>query len=371
MVDESSVLTEVKNGTGVIKLNRSKSINSLNAEMVKVIHTQLQEWKTDERIVVVLIDGEGQKGLCAGGDMRTFYDLKESNVNEYAETFFGTEYKMDYEISHYPKPVVVYMSGIVMGGGVGLSIGAGNRIVTEKTKWAMPEMNIGFFPDVGVSYFLSKMPGYVGRYLALTAAVIKAEDVLYTGAADLYLESEKWPELKKAIENKHWTLSTVSEDLEQVLQMYCHNTAESSPLAGHQEKIDEHFQYRRVEEIVASLTYAAENGDEWAEQTRSRILAKSPTSLKVTLRNLETAKNKTLAECFQLDMILAMNFMRCHDFYEGVRAVLVDKDKKPTWEPAILQEVEDQAVDAFFHYNKWEGGRHPLAQLSKNTEVNL
>jgi enoyl-CoA hydratase/carnithine racemase len=362
---QTGVLIEEKNGIGKITLNRPQALNSLNAEMVKAVYNQLLEWKKDPDIALLLIEGEGEKGLCAGGDMRKFYDLKESGVKEYAEQFFGTEYPMDYEIHHYPKPVLVYMNGIVMGGGVGLSFGASYRIVTEKTKWAMPEMNIGFFPDVGASYFLNKMPGSIGRYLALTAAVIKAEDVLYAGGADFYLESEKWSPLKQAIEETNWTLHTAAEDLEKLLEEHCHSSIETSSLALNQEKINEHFQFESVEEIVASLKRSAENGDEWAEKTVNTILSKSPISLKVTLRQIQAGKNKSLHECLEMEMNLAMNFMTCDDFYEGVRSVLVDKDRNPKWNPAALEEVNEQTVEVFFNY-KWENRQNLLANLAEN-----
>ncbi|MBD1382703.1 enoyl-CoA hydratase/isomerase family protein [Metabacillus arenae] len=364
LVTQESVVTEAQNGVGWIKLNRPRALNSLNVEMVTAVYKQLKEWKQDDRIALVCIYGEGEKGLCAGGDMRTLYDLKENGVEAYAEQFFSTEYPMDYEIHHYPKPVVVYMNGIVMGGGVGLSVGASHRIVTETTKWAMPEMNIGFFPDVGASYFLNQMPGNIGRYLALTADVLKASDVLYAGAADYYLESENWPKLRQAMMAKRWSPDSAKQEIDQLLKQLS-SSAPSSSLSSEQEKIDQHFQFEIMEDIVSSLRTAAENGGGWAEKTVNTLLSKSPTSLKVTLRQIQEGKEKQLYECFKMEMNVAMNFMKCHDFYEGVRSVLVDKDRNPKWNPAVLEGVSEEQIASFFHYS-WNNEQNPLTTLTGN-----
>lgn len=366
LVTQESVIIEAQNGVGWIKLNRPHALNSLNVEMVTAVYKQLKEWKQDSRIALICIYGEGEKGLCAGGDMRTLYDLKESGVEAYAEQFFSTEYPMDYEIHHYPKPVVVYMNGIVMGGGVGLSIGASHRIVTETTKWAMPEMNIGFFPDVGASYFLNQMPGYIGRYLALTANILKASDVLYAGAADCYLESKNWPKLRQAMMEKRWSLDSAQQEIDQLLKHY--NLPSPSPsllLTSEQEKIDLHFQFETIEDIVLSLKTAAEKGDEWAGKTVNTLLSKSPTSLKVTLRQIQEGKEKQLYECFEMEMNLAMNFLKCHDFHEGVRSVLVDKDRNPKWNPSVFEDVSEEQISSFFHYS-WNNAHHPLTTLPGN-----
>jgi enoyl-CoA hydratase/carnithine racemase len=341
---------ESRNGVGWIKLNRPNALNSLNTEMVAAMHQQLQEWKEEEQVALICVYGEGEKGLCAGGDMRAFYEVKEKGAQAYARQFFSTEYPLDYDIHHYPKPVVVYMNGIVMGGGVGLSIGASHRLVTETTKWAMPEMNIGFFPDVGASFFLNQMPGYIGSYLALTASVIKAEDALYAGAADYYIQSKDWNVLKQALEEKTWSPDSAKQELEELLKPFCISSAPSSMLFLQHERIHQHFQHQTIEEIVLSLKEASEQGDKWAEETRTTLLSKSPTSLKVTLRQLQEGRRKSLQECFDMEMNLAMNFMKCHDFYEGVRSVLVDKDRSPKWSPASLEEVTDEQVAAFFHF---------------------
>ncbi|MFV8828938.1 enoyl-CoA hydratase/isomerase family protein [Alkalihalobacterium sp. APHAB7] len=351
-MSEASVLFEVKNQVGLIRLNRPKVLNSLNAEMVDLLNQQLQKWKDNTDISVVCISGEGTKGLCAGGDMRSLYDLRDSTVLDLARNFFSTEYQMDLLIHQYPKPVVVNMDGIVMGGGVGLSVGATYRIVTEKTKWAMPEMNIGFFPDVGGSYFLNQMPGAVGRYLALTSGIIKAADVMYAGAADYYMASEDWDRLTIDITSTDWKSKEVEDEMNRLLKRYSQAIdIKSSNLATVQEKINQHFSHQTMEDIIASLQSDA-NHDEWANETLNTLLTKSPTSLKVTLRQLQEGEKKSLVECFKMEFILGMNFMSLPDFYEGVRAVLVDKDRSPKWDPSRFEDISEEDVLAFFTWDK-------------------
>ena len=320
------------NHVGWIRLNRPKVLNSLNLEMVELLYRKLQGWKDDPSISLVCMSGEGGKGFCAGGDMRSLYDLRESHVTETARSFFSTEYQLDLLIHSYPKPILVYMDGIVMGGGVGLAAGASHRIVTEKTKWAMPEMNIGFFPDVGASFFLNKMPGYTGRYLALTSEMIKAGDVIYSGGADYFIESNNWENIKADILLANWDNKLAGKELTILIEKYNRPTHQlSSPIAEYQEKINQHFSFDRMEDILSSLDNAASNGDQWSAETRKILLSKSPLSLKVTLSQLQHGKNKSLADCFRMEFDLSMNFMKNPDFYEGVRAVLVDKDRSPNW----------------------------------------
>lgn len=331
---------------GFIKINRPDVLNSIHLHAVEQIKQALDKWKEDDDVAFVCLYGEGEKAFCAGGDMKHFYELERSDVHDYAKQFFTNEYELDYTIHTYPKPVVAYMNGIVMGGGVGLSIGATHRIVNEKTKWAMPEMNIGFFPDVGASYFLNQLPGYSGRYLALTASVIGAADALYAGVADYYIDSGDWESLKEAFVNEKWSRASVHEELDRLLKSYHRTKEEPARLKQHQAKIDAHFQYETVEAIVASLEGAKD--DKWAEETLRTILTKSPTSLKVTLQQLIKGKEMSLKECLAMEKNLALHFMNSHDFYEGIRAVLVDKDRSPKWKPDRFEDVTASDVERFF-----------------------
>lgn len=351
---EQQVICRIHNGVGRITLDRPKALNSLSLPMIEEIRKHLRDWQKDESVVWIYLEGAGEKGLCAGGDVRAFYEHKGPDAVALAERFFPLEYEVDLMIHRYPKPVVAYMDGIVMGGGVGLSIGASERIVTEKTRFAMPEMNIGFFPDVGGSYFLSRMPGCSGRYLALTSDMIEAADVLYAGAADRYVNSGRWDEAKSSLLDRDWTemkgSDHVTAALSEVLDSFTEKDAPvESRLELWQERMDNHFSYRDVESIIQSLQESAQSGDDWAAKTLGVLKTKSPTSLKVALRQVIEGKTKTLEECFQMELRLALNFVRySHDFYEGVRAVLVDKDRNPQWKPATLEEVTEKEVGMYF-----------------------
>lgn len=360
---ESPVLFEVNHGVGWITLNRPRVLNSLDLEMVTLIEENLKQWAYNTDVAMVCVLGAGEKGLCAGGDIRDLYDHQHSNVVEHASSFFTTEYLMDFAFRNFSKPVLVYMDGVVMGGGVGLSVGASHRIVTEKTKWAMPEMNIGFFPDVGSSYFLNRLPGHIGRYLALTSTVIAAEDVLYLGLADYYLEREGWESLKQALSEKNWTAcNNAVSDLNGLIARFAKTTYEHSPLQAKKRKIDEHFSYDSVEEIIHSLGKSSQETDDWEDKTRKNLLSKSPTSLKVALKQQQEGKYLAYAECLRMELNMALNFMNHADFYEGVRSMLVDKDKSPKWLPASLEEVPESSVSSFFHY-QWPAEKHPLIDM--------
>lgn len=365
-MSEHSVIFEVRNKVGWIFLNRPRVLNSLNSKMVGLILSKLQEWRNDSSIVMVGIQGSGEKGLCAGGDMKSFYGLHEQEAVKMAQDFFLTEYRMDYALHYYPKPVLVFMDGVVMGGGVGISIGGTHRIVTEKTKWAMPEMNIGFFPDVGASYFLNKMPGLLGRYLALTSEVISGADALYAGVADFFVEGENWTELESDLLKMDWSEGHVASQLNEVISQYCSSKEDTlSPIAMEQEKIDRHFSFHTVEEILLSLEEA---DDEWARETRSTLLKKSPVSLKVTLLQLQKGEHLSLADSFKMEYILGLNFMKNPDFYEGVRSVLVDKDRSPCWNKSTLQEISEEEVLAYFKWNEAWGEEEAIVRALKSEE---
>ncbi|MEW9122943.1 MAG: enoyl-CoA hydratase/isomerase family protein [Thermotaleaceae bacterium] len=348
MANDAEIQYRMSNGTGWITLNRPQALNALSFEMIEKLYEILKLWQEDNNISMICIEGEGNKAFCAGGDVKALYDLKDNNVEAYAFNFFSTEYGMNMTMHTYPKPILAYMNGIVMGGGVGISVGASHRIVTEKTKWAMPEMNIGLFPDVGGSYFLNKMPGYIGRYLALTSTAIDSSDVLYIGAADYYIDSNQWCALKKAIEDRKWSINTAKANLTELIGQFCTKSYPPSSLEGLQKKIDECFRFETMEEILDALKRSAKAGDLWAEKTLNTLMEKSPTSMKVTLQQLIRGREKSMLECFKMELIMSMNFMKSHDFFEGVRAVLVDKDRNPIWKPGTLEEVKEEDVLLFF-----------------------
>ena len=317
------------NGVATITLNRPKALNSLSFEMVKELKTKLEEWQADDSICLVILNGAGEKGFCAGGDIKALYQSNASEAAyQEAKQFFKVEYEVDKLIYSFPKPIIACLDGIVMGGGVGLSYGASHRIVTERTKWAMPEMNIAFFPDVGAAYFLNKAPSYLGRYLALTASVITAPDILYIKAADIYMTHEALGEFIRTVNETNWHERSIENTLQDLIENYASSPNEESKLQNQEERINEHFAFETIEGIILSLE---EKDDAFAEETSKILLSKSPFSLKITLKQLIDGQNKTIVECLATDLTLATNFMKHHDFFEGVRTVLIDKGQTPQY----------------------------------------
>lgn len=337
---------ETDTGVGIITLNRPEAINSLHKEMLIKINDKLVNWENDPRIKLVIFKGAGEKGFCAGGDVKALHKARNNDTKmKEAEHFFEVEYETDQLIYQFPKPIIANLDGVVMGGGIGITYGASHRIITENTKWAMPEMNIGLFPDVGASYFLNKAPGEIGKYLGLTASVIKAPDICYINAADKYIKHKDLPSLLTEITETDWHVKGVDE-LDQLIRKYQASPEDSSYLQSVQAIIDQHFSYHSVEEILQSLE---SDFHSFAQETMKTMQSKSPVSLKVTLAHLLTSKNKSLASCFATDLTLAKNFLRHNDFYEGVRAVLIDKDKRPNYQYKTLADVSDAFVQSFFH----------------------
>lgn len=353
------ILFEASNGVGWIRFNRPEKLNSFSNNMVELMYKQLLKWKGDPEVAIIVLEGEGEKSFSAGGDVRELYDLRDSNLEEYVIASFSKEYSMDMTMHLYPKPILAYMDGYVMGGGVGVSVAGSHRIATGKTKWAMPETSIGLYPDVGASYFMNKMPGYIGRYLALTAKSINAADAIYARAADYYIDSSSWADLRQAIAEKKWFSNTAYKELSNIIEQYNKTPLVESSLAELEEKINKHFGFDRMEDIVDSLREASNRGDEWADKTLKVMLSKSPTSLKVTLKQLVEGKKKSMKECFMMELEMAVKFMKCHDFFEGVRSVLVDKDRAPNWNPPTLEEAKEDYVASFFVYS-WKDGKNPL-----------
>lgn len=335
------------NGVATITLDRPEALNSLTTSMVTSVKEKLAEWKDNDAIQVVVMKSSSERAFCAGGDIITLHAAKESDeAMQVAEDFFVKEYEMDQFIHDFPKPIIAILDGVVMGGGVGISYGASHRIVTEKTKWAMPEMNIAFFPDVGAAYFLNKAPGAVGKYLALTAMTVPAEDAIYARAADLFCSTEKLPGLLETIENENWLDGSVEDKLNDIFGEYCEEAPKEGTLEESQAQIDKHFANKEtVEAIIESLEA---DDSEFATKTKEIVLSKSPVSTKVTLKQLNDGEGKSLEECLAIDLTIAKNFIRHEDFFEGVRSVLIDRDQNPQYKYTKLDEVSDEFVNSFF-----------------------
>ena len=334
MSEEREVIVRVEGTAGRITLNRPRALNALNTDMCLAISEALLAWQDDDLVASVLIDGAGDRAFCAGGDIRLVAESGKTDGVE-ARRFFQAEYRMNELLMRYAKPVVAIMDGITMGGGVGVSAPARYRIVTERTLWAMPEGDIGLFPDVGGGWRLPRLPGETGTWLALTGARIQAADLLGLGLATHFSPSERIGELKSAL---------ASVQVEEVLTAFATDPG-PSPLDEHREKLDQLFGSGTVEEIMAALA----NGGGWARAQAAILERKCPTTLKVALRLLrEGARRASFAEEMAVEYRLAVRLTLRHDFIEGVRAVLVDKDNAPRWDPRNLAGVPDGLLDELF-----------------------
>jgi len=339
LLHEGDVVVRAERAVRRITLNRPKALNALTLDMAVTMTAFLREWATDPKVAVVLIDGAGERGLCAGGDIRALYDAAKSG-DRLPEKFWATEYHLNVLIARYPKPVVAVMDGVVMGGGVGLSAHASHRIVTERSMVAMPEVAIGFFPDVGACYPLARAPGYTGTYLALTGERMNAADAMFCGLADVAVSSGRLAELSTALadcrggDDVHTRLRAMATEMP------------AGRLMAAQEWIDPCFGSDDVETILDHLRSRSTDAAQATLVTMEKV---SPTSLKITLRNLrDAAAFKRLEQSFQQDYRIALACIAGHDFIEGIRAAIVDKDHNPKWRPAWLQDVTDDIVDRHF-----------------------
>ncbi|AUG80753.1 3-hydroxyisobutyryl-CoA hydrolase [Kitasatospora sp. MMS16-BH015] len=328
----TDVRLSIEQGAGRIRLDRPRALNSLTYGMVREIHAALTEWAADGAVRSVVLSGAGERGLCAGADIRALHDSAKAGGGE-ARGFFRDEYRLNHLISRYPKPYLAVMDGITMGGGVGISAHANLRVVTERSAVAMPETRIGLMPDVGGSRLLGRAPGEIGTHLALTAAAMTGGDALYCGFADHFVPSAALPELLAAA------------DPVAALPEYTAEAPES-PLAAQRAWIDECYAADTVEEIVARLQAA---GLPEAKEAAELILAHSPTALKVTLAALRLARRHAdLAETLTQEYRLSVHALTHPDLPEGIRAQVIDKDRNPRWTPATLAEVTAADVAAFF-----------------------
>ena len=335
MSDE--IIARVEGLVGRITLNRPKALHALNTAMCQAIIHSLQSWKADPAVTLVLIDHSGERGFCAGGDIRM---LAESGAKDGVEAreFFFTEYRMNALLMSYPKPVCAIMDGIVMGGGVGIALPCRYRVATERTTFAMPETGIGLFPDVGGGWHLPRLPGETGMWLALTGARIKAADCLLLGVATDYVEGAKVEPLKAAIVADPAAVETILTEYEA--------DAGEPPVAQHQDGIDAAFAAPSVEAILQALR---EDGSAWAIAQHDTLLTKSPQTLKVAFRQLRAGKALTsFNDNMAMEYRIGARVVARHDFLEGVRAVIVDKDNAPRWSPPLLEGVTDAMLDAIF-----------------------
>ncbi|WP_457948014.1 enoyl-CoA hydratase/isomerase family protein [Pseudarthrobacter sp. alpha12b] len=333
----AEVLFERRGRLGVITLNRPRAVNALTAGMVDLLLRQLTAWAGDDAVATVLVQGAGERGLCAGGDIVAIYRDMLHGGSRTAD-FWQTEYRVNSLIARYPKPYVALMDGLVLGGGVGISAHGSVRVVTERTRMGMPETTIGFAPDVGGTFLLSHAPGETGTHAALTGAHLGAGDALFLGLADYYVPSHSLPGLVAALED---------ESPEDAVARHAGQPPESV-LAGQRDWIDACYAMADAGEIVTRLRAWTGPGQEDSREAAGTIEAKSPTSVKVTLAALRRAASLTLDETLAQEYRAGLRFLAGPDFREGIRAQVVDKDRNPQWKPATLAEVLPGQVDRFF-----------------------
>jgi enoyl-CoA hydratase/carnithine racemase len=356
------VLTRVANGSGVITLDRPQALNSLSLEMVRKLTGVLLAWREDASVDAVVITSSSQKALCAGGDIRFFHRAGHATPTDGSallEDFFTEEYALNHLIHFYPKPYIAVMDGVVMGGGMGIAQGgpdSGLRIVTERTKMAMPEVNIGLFPDVGGSHFLSHAPGQLGYYLGLTGLTIDAADALYVGLADVFVPAVQLAALQSLIG------ATPGAQLAQAIRGFAAQFAGgagASELQAQRTLVDRHFGAPGVAAVMASL---AGDGSPFAQQALGAMRQRSPLMMCVTREMLARGAQLGVADCLRMERSLVRRNFEHGEVLEGVRALVIDKDNAPKWNPASLEQVTQEMVERFFD-PVWPAWAHPLRDL--------
>uniref|UniRef100_A0A1A8M8K9 3-hydroxyisobutyryl-CoA hydrolase n=1 Tax=Nothobranchius pienaari TaxID=704102 RepID=A0A1A8M8K9_9TELE len=342
---EPEVLLEKVGRTGVITMNRPKVLNALNLTMIRQIYPQLKKWENDSEMDIVIIKGAGGKAFCAGGDIRAVTEAGKAG-GSLAQDFFREEYILNNAIGAYRKPYIAIIDGITMGGGVGLSVHGRFRVATEKTLFAMPETAIGLFPDVGGGYFLPRLRGKLGLFLALTGFRLKGRDVQRAGVATHFVESNKIPDLEKElVDLKCPSNADISKLLEFHQKQSSLDSEKPFVLEKHLSEIDRLFSSSSVEGIMQNLRA---DGSDFANEQAETLSKMSPTSLKITFKQLQLGAALSLQDVLVMEYRLSQACMRGCDFHEGVRAVLVDRDQNPKWNPSTLDQVSDQLVDKYF-----------------------
>ncbi|PPU97414.1 enoyl-CoA hydratase [Xanthomonas populi] len=362
---------------GIATLNMPKTLNGLSLQMTRLLDAQLRIWADDAQIACVVLRGAGEKAFCAGGDLHGLYqsmrahreavpDAQERSAqpagNAHAAAFFEEEYRLDHRIHTYPKPLLCWAHGIVMGGGIGVMSGASHRVVTERSRLAMPEISVGLFPDVGGSWLLRRVPHAAGLFLSLTGAPLDASDAIYAGLADVRLEHAQYAAVLDALSAHTWT-GNAQEDCSQ-LSAFLYGIAqplEPGPLQVHAALIEQLVAGDTLEQVVDAIL-AMQSEDGWLQGARATLAAGAPGSARLAWELQRHPGTTTLADTFRTEYVVALHVAAHGDFAEGIRALLIDKDRQPQWQPASLAEADAQWAAAFFH-SPWPAAQHPLADL--------
>ncbi|KVP16022.1 3-hydroxyisobutyryl-CoA hydrolase [Burkholderia ubonensis] len=369
--DQPDVCAYVANRIGFLELNRPKALNALSVGMIRTLHAALDTWRDDPEVVAVVVYSPHARAFCAGGDVRFFHDAWQRGDRDAVDTFFIDEYSLNHAIFTYPKPYIALMHGVVMGGGMGISQAArhtgGLRVVTDSTKLAMPETRIGLFPDVGMSWFLARTPGAIGRYLAVTGATLDAAGALYAQLADVYVPDAALPALLDAL--RHERFDSGAQAVECVAAAAAAHkvvpTPGTSALADARAGIDRHFSQPDLVATLASLDAEQDCAavDGWVEKAAHAMRSQlSPLSMAVSLEVVERARGATMADCLRRDLDLTRSTFARGDVIEGVRALIVDKDQQPDWRFKSIADVDRADVLAMFD-SPWTPDTHPLRNL--------
>lgn len=356
---------------GFAQLNAERSLNALSLSMIRMLDAQLRAWAADPNVACVVLHSSGEKSFCAGGDIRSLYRAMKDHggapPNPAAVMFFTEEYRLDYLIHRYPKPLLAWGTGIVLGGGLGLMVGASHRVVTETSRLGMPEIGIGLFPDVGASWFLQRVPRLAGMFLALTGAHVNGHDALVGGLADYFLRSEDRETAFLQLANVAWTGAAETDrralsDMLQALSQRATALLPASNLQQHADLIETICSGSALEQVVASIvTYAGDAA--WLKRAASTLAAGSPTTAALSWELQRRAQTLSLADTLRMELIVAVQCCSHPDLAEGVRALLIDKDNAPRWTPRTLDEITPAWLDEHFAEPTWPEGQHPLADL--------
>ncbi len=341
MSDQSEILIEVTNGVARVTLNRPEVLNALTRKMCVALRENLSAWAQDPEIHMVLLKGAG-RAFCAGADIRRMHEIGHDDPAQAIE-YYREEYSLDVAVSRFPKPYVVLMDGIVMGGGLAVSEYGTARVITENVQVAMPETGIGLFPDVGAIHLLSRCPGEIGMFLGLTGTRVSATDTIYGGLADYFVPSDRLAGLEEDLMSADLSSNPAAE-IRRLIELRAEEPS-GGELIRHQRRIDFFFSFDSVEEILAELN---QDGGAWESGVAETLRRKSPTSLKLAHRLIREHSSHDLAYCLRAGWRVVNRTLAGHDFYEGVRAVIIDKDKAPNWQPSTLSAISDADVDSYF-----------------------
>lgn len=355
----------------IAKLNSPKSLNALSLDMVSLLTPQLQKWHQDDDIAMVIIEGEGGKAFCAGGDVVDLYHACKRQGDGFApevENFFAAEYQLDYLIHTFNKPIMVWGNGFVMGGGLGLMAGASHKVATNSSRIAMPEITIGLYPDVGGSYFLNRMPAGYGLFLGLTAAWLNANDAKFVGLADHTINDESKATLYDSLLKVNWgnTAALNHQKLTDLLnnqQLIDEDSMPASNLHQHKELITALADCQSASAAVAMIL-DDKSSDKWMLKAQQTLAHGSALTAAIVFRQLELGQTLSLSQCFQLELGLSVQCSAIGEFAEGVRALLIDKDGQPSWKYQTIHDVDETHVDKMFS-SPWTEQSHPLANLGK------